>query len=127
MRPEVDAAGDRLRLLKALLTEPIGDGERTVAVVAEDGDGLIFVELGECARGDVAHGNERAVGNLRGLELPGFAHIEEKWRVFGGELLFELVDGDLEIHKKTVEGRQWTVKSRMRSAGRQLIARLAAG
>jgi hypothetical protein len=31
--------------------------------------------------------------------------------VVGGELLFELVDGDFEVHKKTVEGRQPTVKA----------------
>lgn len=104
--PEVDAAGDGLRLFEALLTEPVGDGERARAVVAEDGDGLVFVELVEGAGADFVHGHEEAAGDLRGLELPGFANVEEEWRVFGGELLFELVDGDLEVHKKTVEGRQ---------------------
>lgn len=82
-----------------MLAEPAGDGERARAVVAEDGDGLIFVQLVEGARGDFAHGDKRAVGDVRGGVLPGLADVEKKRRVSGGELLLELVDGDLEVHK----------------------------
>ena len=73
-------------------------------MVAEDGDGLLFIELVEGAGGDFAHGNESAAGDLRGLELPGLAHVEEERRVVGGELLFELVDGDLEVHELRIKG-----------------------
>ena len=41
--PEIDAAGERLGVLEALLAEPHGDVERARAVVAEDDDGLIGV------------------------------------------------------------------------------------
>src|ERR1700761_1671847 len=97
-RPEVDAASDGLGLLEALLAEPVGDGERAGAVVAHDGDGLFFVELVEGARADLIHGHEDAVGEVRGGVLPGLADVEQKRRVLGGELLFELVDGDLKFH-----------------------------
>lgn len=103
--PEVDAAGDGLGFCEALLAKPVGDGEGARAVVAEDGDGLIFVELVEGARGDFVHWDERAVGDVGGGVFPGLADVEKKRGVAGGELLFELVDGDLEVHGERVEGR----------------------
>src|ERR1700722_18198999 len=39
--PVVDAAGEGLRVLEALVAQPHGDGERTLAVMAEDDDGLV--------------------------------------------------------------------------------------
>ena len=92
--PEVDAAADGLSLGETLVAKPIGDGEGAGAVVAEDGDGLIFVELVEGARADLIHGHENAVRDARGGVFPGLSDVEEKRRVFGGELLFELVNGD---------------------------------
>jgi hypothetical protein len=74
--------------------------------MAHDGDGLVFVELVEGACADLIHGHEDAVGEVGGGVLPRLADVEEKRWVLGGELLFELVDGDLKVHKKTVEGRQ---------------------
>lgn len=103
--PEVDAAGDGLGLGEALFAEPVGDGERARAVMAQDGDGLVFVELVEGARADLVHGHEEAVGDVRGRVLPGLADVEEKRRVLGGELLFELVDGDFEVHELRIKGR----------------------
>lgn len=74
--------------------------------MAKDRDGLLFVEFVEGACRNFAHRNKSAAGNLRGLELPWLTNIQEKRRVFGSELLFQLVDGDFKIHKKTVEGRR---------------------
>ena len=96
--PEVDAAFDGLGLLEALLTEPVGDGQRASSVMAHDDDGLLFVELVEGARGDLVHGDESAAGDVRGLVFPRFADVEEKRWMLGGELLFELVDCDFEVH-----------------------------
>jgi hypothetical protein len=67
-------------------------------VVAHDGDGLVFVELVEGARAYLIHGHEDAVGDMCGGVLPGLADVEQKRWVLGGELLFELVDGDLKVH-----------------------------
>ena len=66
--------------------------------MAHDGDRLFFVELVEGARADLIHGHEDAVGEVRGGVLPGLADVEQKRWVVGGELLFELVDGDLKVH-----------------------------
>jgi hypothetical protein len=96
--PKVDAALDGLGLFEALLTKPVGDGQRAGSVMAHDDDGLLFVELVEGARGDLVHGDERAAGDVRGLVLPRLADVEEKRRMLGVELLFELVDGDFEVH-----------------------------
>ena len=63
-------------------------------MVAEDGDGLIFVELVEGAGADFVHGHEDAVGDARSGVLPRLADVEEKRWVLGGELLFELVYSD---------------------------------
>jgi len=96
--PKVDAALDGLGLFEALLSEPVGDGQGAGSVMAHDDDGLLFVELVEGARGDLVHGDERAAGDVRGLVLPRLADVEEKRRMLGVELLFELVDGDFEVH-----------------------------
>src|SRR5438309_81976 len=56
--PVVDAAGEGLGVVEALRAEPHGDGERTLAVVAEDDDVVVGIEFGEGARGDLAHGHE---------------------------------------------------------------------
>lgn len=92
--PKVDAAFDGLRLFEPLLPKPVGDGQRAGSVMAHDDDGLLLVELVEGARGYLVHGDERAAGDVRGLVLPRLADVEEKGWMLGGELLFELVDGD---------------------------------
>ena len=104
-RPEVDAAGDGLRFFETLLTEPVGYGEGARAVVAHDDDGLVFVELIEGARADLIHRHKDAVGDVRGGVLPGLADVEEKRRVLRRELLFELVDGDFEVHGLRITGQ----------------------
>jgi hypothetical protein len=96
--PGVDAAGDGLGLVEALLAEPCGYGEGAGAVVAENEDGGVFVELLVGAGGDVVHGEEGAAFDVGGGVLPRLADIEEEGRVFGGEGGLELVDGDFEIH-----------------------------
>ena len=96
--PGVDAAGDGLGLLEALLAEPRGDGEGAGAVVAEDEDGGVFVELLMGAAGDLVHGHEGAAFDVRGLVLPGLADVEEEGRVLGGEEGLGLGDGEFEIH-----------------------------
>ena len=55
--PGVDAAGDGLSFVEALLAEPCGYRERAGAVVAEDEDGGFFVELLVGAAGDLVHGD----------------------------------------------------------------------
>ncbi len=71
----VDAAGERLGVLEALVAEPHGDGEGARAVVAEDDDGLVGVELGVGAGGDLAHGDENGAGDGGGFRFPGFANV----------------------------------------------------
>ncbi len=68
--PGVDASGEGLGVVEALLAEPHGYGEGALAVVAEDDDGLVGVELGVGAGGDVAHGHwdsaDGGFGNSQG-------------------------------------------------------------
>jgi hypothetical protein len=92
--PVVDAASEGLRVFEALLPEPHGDVEGARAVVAEDDDGLVGVELLVGAGGDVAHGHEGGAGDGGGLSLPGLADVEQKRRIGVFEALGEGVDGD---------------------------------
>ena len=85
-------------LVEALLTEPGGDGERARAVMAEDEDGGVFVELLVGAAGNLVHGEEGAGLDVRGLVFPGLADVEEERWVLGGEQGLELGYGDFEIH-----------------------------
>ncbi len=94
----MDAAGDRLRLLKSLLTQPCGYGEAAEAVVAEDEDVSVFVHLMVGAAGDLAHGDEHAAFDAGGPVLPMFADIEQQGWVLGVEEGFGLVCGDFELH-----------------------------
>jgi hypothetical protein len=73
--PGVDASGQGLGVLKALIAEPHGDVERAGSVMADDDDGLVGVEFVVGAGGDFAHGNEDRVGDTGGLVLPGFAYV----------------------------------------------------
>jgi hypothetical protein len=73
--PRVDAAGEGLDLLEALIAEPHSDTERAGAVVAENDDGGVGVELRVGAGGDFAHGHEERVGEAGGLILPRLADI----------------------------------------------------
>ncbi len=90
----VDAAGEGLGVVEALVAEPHGNRERPGAVMAEDDDGLVGVELGVGAAGDFAHGDEGGAGELGGCEFPGLADIEEKWGVRFGAAFEEVVDGN---------------------------------
>lgn len=94
-RPLIDAAGERLCLLEALLAEPHGDVQGTGSVMADNDDGPIGVELRVSARGDVAHGHKGGARNGGGLCLPRLAHIEQKGRVGLLEQMGQGVDGDL--------------------------------
>jgi hypothetical protein len=92
--PGVDAAGEGLNLLEALVAEPHGDAEGAGSVMAEDDDGGVGVELGVGAGGDFAHGHEQRVGEAGGLELPGLADVEEEGGLRLLALLGECLDGD---------------------------------
>ena len=95
--PVVDASGEGLGVFEALLAEPHGDGEGTGSVVAENDDGGVGVELGVGAGGDLAHRHEERVGEAGGLELPGFADVEEDGRVGLGADLAEGFCGDFRV------------------------------
>jgi hypothetical protein len=73
--PGVDSASEGLNVLEALVEQPHGYVEGARAVMAEDDDGSVGVELGVGARGDFAHGHEKRIGKVGGLVLPGFAYI----------------------------------------------------
>ena len=92
--PGVDAAGDGLGFVEALAAKPVGYGEGAGAVVADDKDGLFFVELLVGAAGDLVHGDDDAGLDVRGLKLPGLANVEEEGRVIGREEGESLEDGD---------------------------------
>ncbi len=73
--PGVDAAGEGLGVLEALVAEPHGDVEGAGTVVAEDDYLLIWVEFGVGAGGDLSHGHEERVGKGGGLVLPGLSYV----------------------------------------------------
>jgi hypothetical protein len=95
--PGVDAAGYGLGFAEALILKPGGYGEGAAAVMAEDEDGCILVELLEGALGDFGHGHERGAFDVGGVELPGFADVEQQGGG-GGEHFLQVVDGDLKVH-----------------------------
>ena len=82
---------------EALIAEPEGDVEGAGTVMAHDDDGGVGVEFGVGAGGDVAHGHEEGVGDAGGLELPGFADVEEEGGVGLLALLGEGLGGDFEF------------------------------
>lgn len=86
-------------MVEALVAEPKGDGERALAVMAEDNDGGVGIELGMGAGGDVAHGHEEGGGEVRELELPGFADVEEDGRGGRGAELGEGLRGDFGVEE----------------------------
>ena len=92
--PGVYAAGEGLSPVKALLAEPHGDVERTGAVVAENDDGFVRIKLVVSAAGDFSHGDEGAVLQVSGVELPGFADVEQARRIGLLAKLGELLRGD---------------------------------
>jgi hypothetical protein len=92
--PGVDAPGDGLGFVEALVAEPGGYGERAGAVVAEDEDGVFFVEFFEGAGGDLVHGDECGGVDAGGVVLPGLADVEKEGWSGGGEEVFGLVDGE---------------------------------
>ena len=59
-------------------------------MVAENYDGGVGIEFGVGAGGDIAHGDEDRVGDAGGLELPGFADVQQKG---GVGLLAEFGEG----------------------------------
>ena len=84
-------------MVETLVAEPHGDAEGARAVVAEDDDGGVGVELLVGTGGDFAHGHEKGIGEAGGLVLPGFADVEEKSGVGLLALLGEGTDGDLGV------------------------------
>ena len=91
--PGVDASGEGLGVVEALFAEPHGYGEGALAVVAEDDDGLVGVELGVGAGGNVAHRHGDAAEGGFG-EFPGFADVEEERGLRLLALLGKCLDGD---------------------------------
>ena len=69
----VDASGERLDLVEALVAEPHGYGEGSGTVVAEDDVRKVGVEFGVGPGGYFAHGDESCTRNGGGLGFPGFA------------------------------------------------------
>lgn len=94
-RPLVDATGQRLCLVEALLPKPHGDVEGAGAVMAEDNQRLVGIELLVGSRGDFAHGHEDGARYGGKLHLPGLADVEQGWGMGLLERLGEGVDGDL--------------------------------
>lgn len=85
--PVVDASGEGLDVGKVLPAQPHGDGERSLTVVAEDDDGLVGIEFGIGAGGNIAHRHEDRIGEACGAELPGLTDVEDKrWVGLGAEL-----------------------------------------
>ena len=82
-------------MIETLIAKPHGYAERTGAVVAEDDDGGVGIELLVGARGYFAHGHKESAGQVGGLILPRLANVEEKRGVGLLALLGEGVDGDL--------------------------------
>ena len=76
--PAVDASGEGLDVVEALVAKPHGYAEGACSVMAEDDDGGVGVELLVGAGGDFAHGHEEAVGEVGGLEFPGLADVQQK-------------------------------------------------
>ena len=76
--PGVDASGEGLDVVEALVAQPHGYAERTGSVVAEDDDGGVGVEFVVGTGGDFAHGHQEGVGQMGGLELPGLAYVQQK-------------------------------------------------
>jgi uncharacterized protein with HEPN domain len=76
-RPCIDAALQRLHILKALIAQPDGDVKRPHAVVADGHDVGFRVKLLKGAGRHVSHGHERASFDPRGFVLPGLADIEQ--------------------------------------------------
>ena len=79
--PVINAAGERLRVVEALVAQPHGDGERASAMMAQDDDGLVGVKLGMGARGNVAHGDAGGVGERRRRHFPRLADIQQQGRI----------------------------------------------
>jgi len=81
-RPGVDAAAEGLGVFESLISEPGGDVEGTLSVVAEDDEVLVGIEFLMGARGDVTHGHEQAAGDAGCFKFPWFADIDEASLVF---------------------------------------------
>jgi hypothetical protein len=92
--PGVDASGEGLGVVEALIAEPHGDGERTLSVMAEDDDGSVGIEFLMGAGGDFAHRHEKRVGQAGGLELPGYADVQQERGVGLLALMGECLDSD---------------------------------
>ena len=88
--PGVDAAGEGLGVGEALFAEPEGYVEGAGSVVAHHHDGCVGVEFGVGPGGDIAHGDQRSVGECGSFVLPGFAYIQENR---GVGLLAQLSEG----------------------------------
>ena len=94
----VNPAGDGLGFCEALLLQPVRHRKRAGPVMAKNGDRLILVQLLKGPSRDLVHRHELRTVDVRGLVLPWFANVEQKGRMLAGELLLQLVDGDLKIH-----------------------------
>jgi hypothetical protein len=95
-RPGFYAAGDGLRCVESLLAQPVGDAERTRAVMAQDEQAVVGVQFLVRARRYVAHRHQQAVFYMRGFVFPRLADIYQLDFAFFEEDLCVL-DGDFII------------------------------
>ena len=66
-------------------------------MMAHDDDGGVGIEFAVGAGGDFAHGHEEPIGDAGGLELPGFADVQQEGGVRLLALLGKGCGGDFEF------------------------------
>ena len=81
-RPRLNAAGQRLRLLKSLVAKPCGYIQRPLPMMAKNNDAFIRIEFLVGATGNITHGHQQAAGNVRRFKLPWLAYVDEPSFVF---------------------------------------------
>ena len=69
-------------MAKTLIPEPHGYGEGTDAVVAQDDDRLVGVQLLVRAEWYVCHGHQDGAGKAGEVGLPGLANVEQQGGVW---------------------------------------------
>src|SRR5579863_567834 len=98
-RPCVDPSAQRLHILKALVSQPCGDVEGSLSVVAKDGEVFFRIQFLVSPGRHVAHGHKGAGFDVGGGVLPWLTDVDETRLVFAeqggcvdrGYLVFEHV------------------------------------
>jgi predicted nucleic acid-binding protein len=96
-RPGIDPAPQRLRLLKALIAQPVRHIQRPYTVMADDDDALLRIELVVGPRRDFAHRHRMSAGKAGGRRLPGLPHIQQERLAFGRQNRLQLLGSDFEV------------------------------